>query len=787
MVVSWLLFPAVLLLLATGCGLLVDWLSRARLPGVLVAPTGVAALVVIAGFLTRSDATAELAAPACAVAAVAGFVLGRARLRLPDPWPLGAAAAVFLVYGLPVLASGEPTFAGYIRLDDTSTWLALIDRAMENGRSMAGLAPSTYEATLSANLATGYPLGSLLPWAVAARLLDVEPAWVFQPWLAFMAAMLALVVWHLARAIVARTGATAIAFIASQAALLYAYSLWGGVKEIASALLVALAAALVPWTTERTSRAFTRPLPLAVVAAATLLALSVGGAAWIGVALLGGLALMRSSGWTLREALAPVGMFVVAGLVVALPAVLSASTFLGGAAPLASGTAANTGDELGNLVRPLGVEQALGVWLAGDFRNDPLGITTLFLVVTGAAAVLGLVFVVRRRAWPVVLYAATTLAGAAAITAYGSAWIDAKALTLASPLVLLLAGIGAACLWERRTARPAALVLGLVVAGGVVWSNVLAYREVNLAPYEQLGELEEIGRDISGKGPALMTEYQPYGVRHFLRDADPEGASELRRRTVALRSGATVPKAGYADVDEFPPASLQPYRTLVLRRSPAASRPPAAFTRVSSGRWYEVWERRAVAAPVERLPLGDALQPAAAAPCSEVMRLARLVPGGRLATVFRVQNTTVELADLKAPASWKATPPYLTPGTEGTATGSLQTGAPGRYEVWVGGGFRPGIAVAIDGRRVAARRHLLTYTGGWASFGTVELGAGSRRIELRRDADRLAPGAAGPAHQLGPLALARDTGPPEVSYVPASDARSLCGKTLDWIEALPAA
>ena len=49
-----------------------------------------------------------------------------------------------------------------------------------------------------------------------------------------------------------------------------------------------------------------------------------------------------------------------------------------------------------------------------------------------------------------------------------------------------------------------------------------------------------------------MTDYEPYGVRHFLREADPEGASELRRRERAAaqwRSGSRG--CGYADIDEF--------------------------------------------------------------------------------------------------------------------------------------------------------------------------------------------------------------------------------------------
>ena len=45
----------------------------------------------------------------------------------------------------------------------------------------------------------------------------------------------------------------------------------------------------------------------------------------------------------------------------------------------------------------------------------------------------------------------------------------------------------------------------------MVWSNALAYRDANLAPRDQLAELELIGPEIAGEAGAPMTEYQPYG------------------------------------------------------------------------------------------------------------------------------------------------------------------------------------------------------------------------------------------------------------------------------------
>ncbi|HAL27051.1 MAG TPA: hypothetical protein DCP25_10000 [Chloroflexi bacterium] len=60
---------------------------------------------------------------------------------------------------------------------------------------------------------------------------------------------------------------------------------------------------------------------------------------------------------------------------------------------------------------------------------------------------------------------------------------------------------------------------------------------------------------------------------------------------------------------------MQVYRTLVLRRSPAQSRPPLPYQLAWKGSWYEVWQRRSLTAPLAHVPLGDALEPAASPPC----------------------------------------------------------------------------------------------------------------------------------------------------------------------------
>jgi hypothetical protein len=84
--------------------------------------------VATGGLITCFPFLAEVTTAASVSLALAGFLLrwplsGRAF----SWWPVLAAAGVFFVFGAPVILSGEATFTGYIKLDDTSTWLAFAD------------------------------------------------------------------------------------------------------------------------------------------------------------------------------------------------------------------------------------------------------------------------------------------------------------------------------------------------------------------------------------------------------------------------------------------------------------------------------------------------------------------------------------------------------------------------------------------------------------------------------------------------------------------------------------
>jgi hypothetical protein len=791
LLLAWVAFPLLFAALAFGCGLLLEEVTGRLLPGPLLLPAGFALVLVVCSLTTMDGATARLTAPAVVALAVTGVGLRIPFRPRPDLWAVVAPVAVFCAYAAPIVLTGSATFAGYISLDDTADWLGFADRAITHGRDLSGLPLSSYSAVLHDNFPSGYPLGSVVPLGLGHELTRVDAAWLFQPYLAFLSALLALALFALVAPLVrGRPLRVLVAFVGAQPALLYGYAFWGGVKEVTVAYLVALSATLGA-AALRAGSGIRGQLPLAVAAAALLVCQSALGVVWLAGLGLFAVLLCVANG-TRRASLSLVLGLACAALL-ATPALAVVSRFARGADVSDSGHGS-----LGNLFHPLSVLQLGGIWPVGDFRGRPthMAVSYLLLGVLAAAAVYALVRALQRRAWGLPLYLSLALAGFALVRAlhalgHGSPWLDAKALASASPCLLGAGLTGGALLAERR--RLLAVVAGAgvlaLLGAGVLWSNALAYGDVWLAPRAQLAELETIGQRFAGEGPTLMTEYQPYGVRHFLRALAPEGASERRARPVTLRTGGVLDKAQYADPDAFELGSVLVYRTLVLRRSPFASRPPSGYVPVWQGRFYEVWQRLPTAGRiVAHLSLGSESDPEAIPDCSEVERLGTEAAraGGTLVAATRPEPQVVDLSRTSRPSDWPAgaTPGTVLPEGAGTLTSTVVLPSSVRQFFWLGGSFRDRVRLSVDGEPIGSQRGQLEETAQLVPLGSARLRAGAHVVELRYDGFGWQPGSRGAPFLLGPLVF----GPPAtaaalLSVSPAA-AASLCNRPLDWVEAV---
>jgi hypothetical protein len=602
--------------------------------------------------------------------------------------------------------------------------------------------------------------------------------------------------------------------------LLFGFALWGAIKEPATAALLAFVAALVPSLLEQqlTPR---RLLPIAVGSAAVITSLSIGGGVWLAPLLIPALWLIVQQRGRALAARGAVTFLMLA-------AVLAAPT-IGLLNFLSSGKDSFTGaGELGNLIEPLNLLQIFGVWPSGDFRTTPdsMLVPGILILLVGGFAIAGVAFAWQRRAFGLFSFVIASAVGCLLIAIEGSPWLVSKALAEASPALVIAALVGAVgvltdpALTERMRVPLAAFAIAAIGAG-VLWSNALAYRDVDLAPHARFAELETIGKRIKGEGPTLTTEYEFWGVRHFLRDAQPNGASLLSDKLVLLRpnvlferssqdtqtspgvslAGGPPPEGSFFDVDDFQTPSVLGFRTLVLRRSPLASRPPSPYKLIWSGHYYEVWQRPPGPPPnVPHLSLGKGISPVGPGPC-------KLALGGvtRLATVFRQPPLLVALGrGVAASKEWEPGPdPALRyPNGSGALTAIVDVPRAGRYGVWLGGSFRGKMTASVDGRRTGSARGELNYSKGqYDELGSIALTPGRHRVKLQYDGPSLRPGSAGDAilpltsegpngvskrsnkpFGVGPLVLSTGTADQKVSYMPAAQARRLCKRSLDWVE-----
>ena len=264
-----------------------------------------------------------------------------------------------------------------------------------------------------------------------------------------------------------------------------------------------------------------------------------------------------------------------------------------------------------------------GIWPVADFRNHPPDspATYALIAILLVGVVAGVVLAWRRRAWGIPLYLATGLGGFLVVRGLGhvglsSPWLNAKAMAEASPAVVAAGVAGAAALLRdgpaRRGVRSSAVRSRPACSGRTASrTRTSGSRRAPSSP-----SCESVGKRFAGQGPALMTETEPYGVRHFLRNLDPEGAADRRRRLIPLLDGQGLAKGAYADLDQFQLGGILVYKTLVLARSPSESRPPSVYSLVWSGRYYDVWQRPDVYPPIlAHTPLGDPVEPGGVPPC----------------------------------------------------------------------------------------------------------------------------------------------------------------------------
>jgi hypothetical protein len=809
LVAAWLLYPLALTLLCLGLGLLSTWLAGWRCPGSLLLPVGFVSLVAVARLLTQEGATARFALPAIMILAALGVVVQRVWLRSlrPDPWLTAAAVGVFAVFGAPVVLSGEPTFAGYLALADTSHQLGLADLLAHHGFDWTANPDGSIRLGLRTYVMTGYPVAGQAALGVTAPLGVLDLAWLYQPLLSFTAAMMSLSLGGIVAPVLRQRWQVALAaFVAAQPALVIGFALQGSIKELtALAAVVTAAAVLASAIGER--RPARSLVLLAIAGAAALGSLGPAAGLFLAVAVL--VVLVVWGIWLIRERrrtealwLAACGAFAA---LLALPVLTSLATQINVQtgtldAPGAGGAGGMLSD-LGNLAAPLKIEQILGVWFSGDYRyvtNELQAPQTVALMLTGACAVLGLGWALRRRAYQPLLLTAMLVLPSIYLLRRGGPYADAKIMAIMSPGVLLLAVLGAIVLWHGRW-RVAAAGLSAALTLAVLGSSAVAYHDVSLAPYDRYAELLTIDDRLDGRGPVISNEYDEFG-KYFLRKVPgytqpewPHGYRYAPYKPNALADPKRRPSVKTPlDADDLRLDYLEAVPYVLLRRSPTSSRPPANFQLAWTGEFYELWHRTAAPRVLRHKPMGpDILRSAAAISRVDARSWgaqARRMHA-RIAYVERARLTGFYISHHPRPPTWAGFgnfPEGLVPAGPGQIDAPVRIPRTARYRVWFEGSFARRLTVGVDNRPLGATHGGLNNPGAYVLIGTRRLTRGVHGVQVMQGGGDLRPGSGGYRSSLrhvGPIWF-QPVGDEErrVRTIDPAQWRHLIGLRADWLE-----
>jgi hypothetical protein len=798
-----LVYPVVLALLCLGAGLLVDRCSGRFLPTSLLPSVGAAALIALSQLSTYLSPLAPATPYLIVAAAVAGLVLSRSRLALliarARSWRWLAAVPVlaYLLALAPVLLAGRATFSSYMALADSAVHLIGADFLIHHGQNFAHLdLHNSYGLFIRNYYDISYPSGSDTLFGGSALLLRLPLIWAFQPFNAFMLAIASGPAWLLARRIgLAGVWAALAALTATVPALVYGYELLGSIKEITALPMILTLGALVVLHRRWLCTTSIRAIPFALVLAAGVSALGVGFGAWalaaIAVLLVIVIVELRRGRASIRGVLQTIAVGALVVLVAAWPTWVDAS----GSLQITQVVTATSNP--GNLHTPLSWTHVFGIWLRGSYKLSPTGVplalTQVLVALAIAGCALGSLHLLRTRRYVLAGWLALMLAAWFGLSRSAGTWVDAKALMITSPVVVLIAWAGVACLRApgagmamSSARRLTAVMLALVLVGGILASDLAQYHSSNLAPTARYDELAHINSHFAGRGPTLFTDFDEYSL-YQLRDLDVSGANFVYPPPVlkGVARGYGYP----VDLDRVSPAVLSSYPLIVTRRDPIASPPPSAYRLLWQGRYYRVWARRPGAAPAI---LHVGLHGSEPMPCTRIRRLARLASAdrARLFAAVAPKVVRIPLANIARPRGWSQQRAGLAMRRPGRLSASFTVPRSGIWQLWLKGQFMPAIGISIDGRPLASISGQLagnSLVPDTTTLAPMRLSAGAHTISVTRDGFSLAPGNGGLA-VLDSLFLtpARTPARQLIERAPDADPRALCGRSYNWIELVPA-
>lgn len=589
-------------------------------------------------------------------------------LRSPQHRPpllgLLAAAPVALLALVPFLAAGRGGILGVTVNNDMTVHLAFVE---------GFISPAVAETY---SLPRDYPLG---PHALAAALskgLGIEADLAFSGWTMAIPIISAWTVLSAARR-ASWFGKAVAATVTGMPFLVAAYYGQGSFKEVAQAGLVLAVALCLSGCGPRLGRG--RWVPFALLVGGVVSAYSPAGLAWV-VAIFGlwlaGLLAIQAWGRRLREVpgivrgeLPALGVGLAVLVAVLLPQAQRLWEFIA----LREGTGISVND-IGNLVARLPGWEALGIWDSADYRLPAShafsgGHWSWFVV---ALILFGAFWAFRRGRWLLPLAALAAML----IWEYSdhteSIYVSAKALVIASPLLMLVAVLPLLDPGEERWPRRPrwlwllAPLLGLVLFLRVGSDDLRALRFSPVGPTDHTRQLMSLRPFIAGKTALVFGEdefliWELVGARSRAAALGP-------LPQVPLRTAKGWEFGQPFDFDTTPASTLNEYEWVVTPHDAAMSAPPPQLRLVHSTEAFELWKR--VGRVRERSVLDEGQWPGATLECGTKEGRSILAAGG-VAAVRRppivatggaaLAGDTIQ-AHLDLPAGrWQLNAPYTSP------------------------------------------------------------------------------------------------------------------------------
>ncbi len=591
-----------------------------RLAGVrewswLSAAVGFAILTLVCTAAVRLPGHAATARVVLVVATALAVPAALGAIERPRWTGAGAWTAVLVLLGalLPFAVNGRVGILGVLDNADLSAHLLLAD-AIRTGATPVAVVyaeggyptgPHAVAATLTAfgtNVETSFTaLLIAVPVLTGACALSVLRE-VAMPWRAVAAAVVGLP--YLGAAFLAQSS----------------------FKEPMQALLVVGFAAVLHELTRGGEAARLRSaIPLYLLAAATVAIYSFVGLAWpaAGLACWAVFEIVSRRGLPSAASRRQIARHLAVGLavlvVVALPELARVRDLLDDVLTVGAGDTVG-----GNIEYPVAPYQVLGVSLADDLRA---GVKSVFAPALAAIAVVAMLgsaaWWARRRELAFLAVAAGSLLVYAQARAFTTPYYDAKALMIASPLVILVVVRAlTAGLPEWRTLRrsrprlaPAVrsppLLLAVAFLALAAFSSSLVLRATRVQAGEQAGDLAAIRPLVQG-APTLFLGQEDYAFWQ-LRGAQLSavrsyiGISQIpfsMRPDKPLSGLMPLSRGRPLDFDNLDHVNLDRFQFVVTTRAPYSSAPPGNWRLARQTRTYTLWRRDGPTPDRQLLPEG---------------------------------------------------------------------------------------------------------------------------------------------------------------------------------------